>query len=102
MSHNFSKEEVAEFQQDFELFDMRGKGVIPFNQCANLARCYGFDPLDSHVAILLGPGDDKPASKDDMATKSLTFEEYLPVLWQISQAVITATVDDYMEAMKVY
>ena len=69
---------------------------------ADLARCFGYDPLDSHVAIILGPGDDKPASKDDMANKSVTFEEYLPILWQISEAKIETTFDEYCEAMRVF
>ena len=67
-----------------------------------MARCFGYDPLDSHVAIILGPGDDKPVSKDDMANKSLSFAEYLPVLWQISQAEINSSFDEYCEAMKVF
>ena len=102
MTHNFSAEEVAEFEDAFELFDRSGEGKIRFAQCADLARCFGYDPLDSHVAIILGPGDDKPVAKEDMATKTLTFTEYLPILWQISQAEITTTFDEYCEAMKVF
>ena len=67
-----------------------------------MARCFGYDPLDSHVAIILGPGDDKPVSKADMNEKYLTFDEYLPVLWQISQAEIVTTYEEYVEAMKIF
>merc|ERR1711970_1379983 len=44
--HEFSEEQVDEFKDGFELFDMTGEGIIPWSQCANVARCFGFNPLN--------------------------------------------------------
>ena len=100
--HKFTDDEVAEFQDAFELFDKTGEGIIPYFECANLARCFGYDPLDSQVRILLGGGDeDKPATKEDMQTKSISFQDYLPILWAISQQPAPGNREDFMECLKV-
>ena len=101
-THNFTEEEVAEFKDAFELFDKTGTGIIPYSECANLARCFGYDPLDSHVRVLLGGGDeDKPATKADMESKSISFEDYLQILWGISQTPAPGNHEDFMECLKV-
>jgi len=33
----------------FKLFDTSGKGMIAWNEAANLARCFGYNPLDSYM-----------------------------------------------------
>ena len=44
--------------------------MIPWKEAANVARCFGFNPLDSYVRVLLNGGDEEnPASKADMETK---------------------------------
>ena len=57
--------ENSEFKDAVELFDPSGDNIIPWSEVANFARAFGYNPLDSHVRILLGGGDeDHPASKD--------------------------------------
>ena len=100
--HNFTEDEIAEFKDAFELFDKTGTGIIPYSECANLARCFGYDPLDSHVRVLLGGGDeDKPATKAEMESKSISFEDYLPILWGISKTPAPGNHEDFMECLKV-
>ena len=94
--HKFTTDEVAEFKDAFELFDATGTGIIPYSECANLARCFGFDPLESTVATLLG------ASKSDMASKSIAFDDYLPILWGISQQPAAGNREEFLECLKVY
>ena len=88
-----------------ELFDggkSAGDAIIPFNQVANFARSFGWNPLDSTVAVLLGGGDEEnPATKKDMETKCISFEDLLPILWAISTGPDPGNFDDFMEAMKV-
>ena len=69
-SHKFTDDEVAEFKDAFELFDKTGTGIIPYSECANLARCFGYDPLESTVRQLLGGGEETPATKEDMENKN--------------------------------
>ena len=91
-----------EFKDAFELFDRTGEGIIPYSECAALARCFGYNPLDSHVRVLLGGGDEEnPATATDMMTKSISFEDFLPILWAISQADEPGAYEDFLEGLKV-
>ena len=64
MSAEFTKEQIAAFKDAFEvsqsenqtflpmkfqLFDTSGKGMIAWSEAANLARCFGYNPLDSYM-----------------------------------------------------
>jgi len=52
--------------------------------------------------VLLNGGDEeKPASKTDMETKQISFNDFLPMLWQISQQPDPGTMDDFYEGLKV-
>ena len=101
-SHKFTDDEVAEFKDAFELFDKTGTGIIPYSECANLARCFGYDPLESTVRQLLGGGEETPASKEDMENKSISFEDYLPVLWGIANSPAPGNLEDFLECLKVF
>ena len=94
--HKFTANEIAEFKDAFELFDTTGTGIIPYSECANLARCFGFDPLGYDVSNLLG------ASKSDMASKSISFDDYLPILWGITQLPTPGNREDFLECLKVH
>ena len=101
-SHKFTDDEVAEFKDAFELFDKTGTGIIPYSECANLARCFGYDPLESTVRQLLGGGEETPASKEDMENKSISFEDYLPILWGIANSPAPGNLEDFLECLKVF
>ena len=93
---------LLEFKDAFELFDRTGEGIIPFSECAALARCFGFNPLDSHVRVLLGGGDEENACPPaEMMTKSISFEDFLPILWAIANAEEPGTYDEFYEGLKV-
>ena len=66
MSAEFTKDQIAAFKDAFEvsqsenrtfqpmrinfkLFDTSGKGMIAWSEAANLARCFGYNPLDSYM-----------------------------------------------------
>ena len=40
---------ISEFKDAFELFDRTGEGIIAYDQCANLARCFGYNPSEYTV-----------------------------------------------------
>merc|ERR1712242_287626 len=83
MAHEFSEEQVEEFKDAFELFDRTGEGVIAWSECSSLARCFGFNPTDSKVKILLVGSEEEEdlPSAADMAGKSISFDDFLPILW---------------------
>ena len=52
--------------------------------------------------LLAGGDEENLPSKEDMATKSLTFEDFLPVLWAISNTADPGSYEDFLEGLKVF
>ncbi|CBY22898.1 unnamed protein product [Oikopleura dioica] len=103
MAHEFTEEQIAEFKDAFELFDKTGQGLIKYNECANFARCFGYNPAEYTVQVLLAGGDEEnlPTS-EEMALKSLPFEDFLPLLWAISHSPDPGSYEDFLEGLKVF
>merc|ERR1711990_1327246 len=98
-----TEEQVDEFKDGFELFDVTGEGIIPWSQCANVARCFGFNPLEEQVKLLLAGGDEENMpKKEDMATKSIHFDDFLGILWGIATANTPGSYEDFYEGLKVF
>ncbi|CAG5102547.1 Oidioi.mRNA.OKI2018_I69.chr1.g352.t1.cds [Oikopleura dioica] len=103
MAHEFTEEQIEEFKDAFELFDKTGEGMIKYGECVNLARCFGYNPSEYSVLLLLCGGDEENLpSKEDMATKSLSFDDYLPILWAISNSTDPGSYEDFLEGLKVF
>merc|ERR1711887_179754 len=85
MAHEFTEEQVEEFKDAFELFDRTGEGVVKWAECAPLARCFGFNPTDSKVRMLL-----------------CGFEDFLPILWGVATSKDPGSYEDFYEGLKVF
>ena len=99
---NFTEQNLSEFRTVVNLFDRTGEGILAYHQISNFARCFGMNPLEDDVALLLGGGDpeNKP-TLEDMQTKALAFEDILPILWALSQYKEPGSYSDFCEALKV-
>ena len=53
--------------------------------------------------VLLGGGDEEniPSNKD-MEEKTITLDDFLPILWTISQAADPGSYEDFFEGLKVF
>ena len=49
MSYEENINKFLEFKDAFELFDKTGQGLIKYNECANFARCFGYNPAEYTV-----------------------------------------------------
>ena len=93
----------SEFKDAFELFDRTGEGVVKWVECAPLARCFGFNPTDAKVRMLLcgSEEEEEQPTKADMEEKSINFEDFLPILWGVATAKDPGSYEDFYEGLKV-
>jgi Ca2+-binding EF-hand superfamily protein len=110
MADQFSADQLEEWKDYWELFDAEGQGKIYWNQVGSAIRSFGWAPTNDqwqqtlHVAN--GGTEDAMGnmlpSKDDLNTKQLSFDEFIPILATVSQLPSTGTKEDFTEGMKVF
>ena len=44
-----SPRKFSAFRDAFELFDRSGEGMVEWTECANMARCFGYNPTNKYV-----------------------------------------------------
>uniref|UniRef100_K7F5F9 Myosin light chain 6 n=1 Tax=Pelodiscus sinensis TaxID=13735 RepID=K7F5F9_PELSI len=94
---DFSEDQTAEFKEAFQLFDRTGDGRILYSQCGDVMRALGQNPTNAEVMKVLG----NPKS-DEMNTKTLSFEQFLPLLQTIAKNKDQGSFEDYVEGLRVF
>ena len=90
------------FNDAFELFDRSGgKRLVAWTECANLARCFGYNPTNQYVLHLLGGDEIETMPKSQLAEKTIGLDDFLPHLWTISQAPDPGCYEEFFEGLKV-
>jgi myosin light chain 6 len=103
MATEFTKEQIAAFNDAFELFDRSGgKRLVAWTECANLARCFGYNPTNQYVLHLLGGDEIDTMPKSQLAEKTIGLDDFLPHLWTISQAPDPGCYEEFFEGLKVF
>ncbi|XP_035780632.1 myosin-2 essential light chain isoform X2 [Anopheles aquasalis] len=88
---NLTEDQLAEFQEAFNLFDNRGDGKIQQQQIGECLRALGQNPTESEV------------KKFTMALKPderVSFEVFLPIYQGISKQRTAETADDFIEGLR--
>uniref|UniRef100_A0A8D0CJA5 Myosin light chain 6B n=1 Tax=Scleropages formosus TaxID=113540 RepID=A0A8D0CJA5_SCLFO len=88
---------LLDFKEAFQLFDRTGDGKITYNQCGDVMRALGQNPINADVLKVLG----NPKS-DDMNMKMLDFEQFLPMFQTIAKNKDHGTLEDYVEGLRVF
>ncbi|XP_044277883.1 myosin light polypeptide 6 isoform X1 [Varanus komodoensis] len=94
---DFTEDQTAEFKEAFQLFDRTGDGKILYSQCGDVMRALGQNPTNAEVMKVLG----NPKS-DEMNTKTLSFEQFLPMMQTIAKNKDQGCFEDYVEGLRVF
>lgn len=94
---DFTEDQISEFREAFQLFDRSGDERIKLSQAGDVFRALGQNPTNAEVMKVLNMP--KP---EDMNAKTLTFDEFLPMLATISKQQDPGTYDDFVEGLRVF
>jgi len=94
---DFSADQMEDYREAFGLFDRVGDSKVAFNQIADIMRALGQNPTNKEVKLILGNPTD-----DDMNSKRVDFEGFLPMLQTIVNSPNKGTLDDYVEGLRVF
>ncbi|XP_075882410.1 myosin light polypeptide 6 isoform X2 [Nelusetta ayraudi] len=93
----FNQDQIHEYREAFMLFDKVGEGRISYIQCADVMRALGQNPTDAEIVKVLG----NPKA-EAMNTKTLDFEQFLPMYQAIAKNKDQGSLEDFVEGLRVF
>jgi len=94
---DFTEDQISEFREAFQLFDRSGDERIKLSQVGDVIRALGQNPTNAEVAkVLSNP------NPEEMNSKSMTFDEFLPMLASITQQQAPGSYEDFVEGLRVF
>lgn len=88
---NFTEDQLAEYQEAFNLLDNRGDGKIQLSQVGECLRALGQNPTESEV---------KKCTHQLKPDERISFEVFLPIYQAISKARSGDTANDLIEGLR--
>uniref|UniRef100_A0A669EKR1 Zgc:153867 n=2 Tax=Oreochromis TaxID=8139 RepID=A0A669EKR1_ORENI len=94
---DLTEDQIMEFKEAFLLFDRTGEGKITYSQCGDVIRALGQNPVNAEVLKVLGN-----PKLEEMNTKMLDFEQFLPMYQAIAKNKDQCSFDDIVEGLRVF
>ena len=103
---DFNDDQIAEFREAFQLFDRSGDERIKMGQAGDVFRALGQNPTNKDVLKVLNnptpEGEYNCINTDnktnlELNSKSLTFDEFLPMFATISKQQDPGSYEDFVE-----
>jgi len=94
---SFSDEQLSEYKDFFSLFDKTGENRIAYYEVGECLRAFGENPTNAEVMKVLNN-----PSNDEMNSKMVTFDEFLPMLAQVKRQSQETSVEDMNEGLRVF
>ncbi|CAG0881568.1 unnamed protein product [Cyprideis torosa] len=91
MVAGYSEDQLADFQEAFQLFDKKGDGKIYVNQIGDALRALGQNPTEAEV---------KKLTTQLRSDERIGFEVFLPILQSISKNRRSETAEDFIEGLR--
>uniref|UniRef100_A0A0B6Y5I1 EF-hand domain-containing protein n=1 Tax=Arion vulgaris TaxID=1028688 RepID=A0A0B6Y5I1_9EUPU len=89
----FSEDDIAEFQETFNVFDARGDGKIAAAQLGDVLRALGQNPTEQEI---------KKCGFSGNPDARISFETFFPILQTVCKNTIKATFNDFVEGLRVF
>jgi myosin light chain 4 len=106
MADTFSADQIEEWKDYWELFDAEGQGKIYWHQIGSAIRSFGWAPTNAQWQSVVhkanGGEEDTMPTKEQLNSKQISFEEFIPVIAEVSKLPSTGTKEDFTEGMKVF
>ncbi|XP_033731968.1 myosin-2 essential light chain-like [Pecten maximus] len=88
-----SEDQLSEIQETFNIFDQKGDGKISASQLGDVLRALGQNPTEHEV---------KKCGYSSNPDARVSFEVFIPILQTISKNRDQATLEDYIEGLKMF
>ncbi|CAK8672336.1 myosin light chain 3, skeletal muscle isoform-like [Clavelina lepadiformis] len=94
---DLTENQVEDIKEAFEIFSKTTELQICYDQVGNVLRALKFNPTEEDVMKVLG----NPA-KEEMSSKTLTQEQFLPIFEKVVKECEVGTYDDLLEGIRVF
>ncbi|XP_037068325.1 myosin-2 essential light chain-like [Pollicipes pollicipes] len=87
----YNEDQIAEFQEAFQIFDNKGDGQIHVAQIGDVLRALGQNPTEAEV---------KKLCQSHRPEDRINFEVFLPIMQTITKQKSADTADDFIEGLR--